>query len=209
MDKEFEELPKALGSSCDLMQYVEDRTEIEVAFCERRPSLVSGHELAKLGAIAFTGYAADRARTVIDGEIRVAVNTFLNASGAPLPVDEHQRAWNAHNTEWEKLFGKAGPSMKHYVSEYIKRVVERGTRSSEDASTRSGEVDRVPLYDGDVWDLGAKYSRGTCVTFGGTMWVCRADHTSDKPGTNSSWRLMAKSADSMRESSRRRHGAAA
>lgn len=50
----------------------------------------------------------------------------------------------------------------------------------------------VNLADADrgVWKEGP-YPRGSCVTFGGSYWLAKQDTTS-KPGTDSTWRLVAK-----------------
>lgn len=50
----------------------------------------------------------------------------------------------------------------------------------------------VNLADADkgVWKDGP-YPRGSCVTFGGSYWLAKQDTTS-KPGTDSTWRLVAK-----------------
>lgn len=85
-----------------------------------------------------------------------------------------------------------------------RQIAERDSRSSEEASTRSGEVDRVPsVYMGTYRD-DAAYDRGHMVTRNGLLWHCNVNATTEKPGSGPSWTMMHKS-----HGKDDRHGAAA
>lgn len=50
---------------------------------------------------------------------------------------------------------------------------------------------QVPLYF-DVWSTAKSYQAGDCVTYGGSMWIAKAD-TTERPGDGAtSWRLCVK-----------------
>lgn len=44
----------------------------------------------------------------------------------------------------------------------------------------------------DVYDAAADYARGDVVTDDGSLWLCKADTTTDRPGQSSAWKLICK-----------------
>ena len=52
---------------------------------------------------------------------------------------------------------------------------------------------RVPfmLYR-DIYERGKEYAEGDVVTWGGSLWCCRAERTTATPGTDGDWRLIVK-----------------
>lgn len=50
----------------------------------------------------------------------------------------------------------------------------------------------VPLYR-EVWKEGERYDQGDAVTYGGSLWICLVEHTTDKPDSDSrAWRCAVK-----------------
>lgn len=71
-----------------------------------------------------------------------------------------------------------------------------GKRSFILTFSRAGDVKQfaidVPaLLDQGVWREGSAYSKGDCVSFGGSLFIAQED-TSDKPETSKAWRLAVK-----------------
>lgn len=55
------------------------------------------------------------------------------------------------------------------------------------------EIVTAALLHRDVWRAGETYRRGDIVTWGGSMWHCFADETTDRPGDKgSAWKLVVK-----------------
>jgi integrin beta 3 len=48
------------------------------------------------------------------------------------------------------------------------------------------------LLDAGTYKPGAKYLKGDCVTYGGSLWICQKDSPPDKPGNDNGWRLAVK-----------------
>ena len=48
------------------------------------------------------------------------------------------------------------------------------------------------LLDAGTYKPGAKYLKGDCVTYGGSLWICQKDSPPDKPGNDKGWRLAVK-----------------
>jgi hypothetical protein len=44
----------------------------------------------------------------------------------------------------------------------------------------------------DVYDAGATYTQGDLVTDDGSLWLCKAQETTDRPGRSAAWRLIVK-----------------
>ena len=44
----------------------------------------------------------------------------------------------------------------------------------------------------DVFDAATDYAKGDLVTDDGSLWLCKADTTSDRPGSSSAWKLICK-----------------
>jgi hypothetical protein len=48
------------------------------------------------------------------------------------------------------------------------------------------------IIDRGVYSPGKSYDRGDAISFGGALWVCQAEKSAEKPGTNADWRLAVK-----------------
>jgi hypothetical protein len=69
----------------------------------------------------------------------------------------------------------------------LKFVFERGTQIKEFAVTIPAMIDR------GVFDHKATYTKGDVVSYGGSMWIAKADKTDKTPGDDSGdWRLAVK-----------------
>jgi hypothetical protein len=44
----------------------------------------------------------------------------------------------------------------------------------------------------DVYESGTEYVRGDLVTDDGSLWLCKAETTTDRPGRSAAWRLICK-----------------
>jgi len=52
----------------------------------------------------------------------------------------------------------------------------------------------------DVYEQGATYTGGDVVTDDGSLWLCKAATTTDRPGRSSAWRLICKRGKDAKES---------
>lgn len=52
----------------------------------------------------------------------------------------------------------------------------------------------------DVYEQGATYAGGDVVTDDGSLWLCKAATTTDRPGRSSAWRLICKRGKDAKES---------
>ena len=57
---------------------------------------------------------------------------------------------------------------------------------------RIAELEAHPLRYCDVWKSGGDYRAGNFVSWGGSVWHCNEDATTEKPGTSAAWTLAVK-----------------
>ncbi len=85
------------------------------------------------------------------------------------------------------------------VREAVAAVVPEQVESAVSEMVKS--VPRME-YRG-VWSEGLGVCRkGDAVTFGGSLWICRAEETTDKPGTSPAWQLAVKKGRDGRDATR-------
>jgi hypothetical protein len=84
-------------------------------------------------------------------------------------------------TEMAEAYGGADPA----------QVGDKPTTRAE--GTGTARTQGTPLTYCDVWRDGIRYTVGNMVTHKGALWHCRADKTTDRPGTSHDWKLMHKS----------------
>ncbi|MBA3342651.1 MAG: hypothetical protein H0T48_12565 [Gemmatimonadaceae bacterium] len=189
-DKEINEgYAAALGRISDVFGYLKGRVESEVAYRQRRSALVASDELARLGAIAFTGVAAEYAQHALDSEISRTVSDFFHIP-SPGSAEQQKRHTEGVKTLLCRIFGDEGAAdVQDFIRRRIERVAEYGGRS--DTPGEPGERGEPTFFNG-VWASGATYRRGSNVLHAGTMWFCRADATTDRPGSSHAWQMTSK-----------------
>ena len=57
---------------------------------------------------------------------------------------------------------------------------------------RIEQLEAHPLKYCDVWKSGGDYRAGNFVSWGGSVWHCNEDATTEKPGTSAAWTLAVK-----------------
>jgi hypothetical protein len=57
---------------------------------------------------------------------------------------------------------------------------------------RIAQLEAHPLKYCDVWKSGGDYRAGNFVSWGGSVWHCNEDGTTEKPGTGPTWTLAVK-----------------
>jgi len=55
-----------------------------------------------------------------------------------------------------------------------------------------GPIGKFADHYKDVFDGGTTYDAGDVVTDDGSLWLCKAATTTDRPGTSSAWKLICK-----------------
>jgi len=55
-----------------------------------------------------------------------------------------------------------------------------------------GPIGKFADHYRDVYDAAADYAQGDVVTDDGSLWLCKAATTTDRPGTSSAWKLICK-----------------
>jgi len=186
-DKEIDDgYAAAPGRISDVFSYIKGRVESEVAYRQRRSALVASDELARLGAIAFTGVAAEYAQHALDSEISRTVSDFFHIP-SPGSAEEQKRHTEGVKKLLCRIFGdETAADVQDFIRRRIERVAEYGERSDT-----PGERGERMFFNG-VWASGATYRRGSTVTHAGTMWFCRADATTDRPGSSPAWQMTTK-----------------
>ncbi len=182
----------ALGPTSVVMDYIQGRIENEVAYRQRRASLVPTDELARLTAIAFTGLAAEACQGAIDVEIGHTVGDFF---GIPRygSAEVEQRAAKRQQKLLVRMLGnETATTWQDYIRRRVTRVAEYGEKEKRSALSSD---DRVPMVYMGKWRDDAVYARGETATRNGLMWHCNNDGTTDVPGTGPSWTMTSKSHD--------------
>jgi len=67
-----------------------------------------------------------------------------------------------------------------------------GTKGQDGAPGPAGPTGKFADSYKDVFDIAGTYARGDVVTDDGSLWLCKAETTSDRPGTSSAWKLICK-----------------
>ena len=55
-----------------------------------------------------------------------------------------------------------------------------------------GPIGKFADHYRDVYDAATDYTQGDVVTDDGSLWLCKASTTTDRPGTSSAWKLICK-----------------
>lgn len=198
------ELAKSLGTWPDVLRYIESQIESEVAYRQRRRSLVPGDEISRVGTVAFPGPLGDLVREIVDLQVRNDVIGVMVLSPG-LPADEYQRSVQAEDIRFQRVFDtEFAPVLQDYIRRRIQRVADYGGATEDQPPTRSREVDRVPSVYLGVYRNDASYDRGHMVTRNGLLWHCNVNGATERPGTGPAWTMMHKS-----NAKDDRHGAAA
>jgi hypothetical protein len=169
----------------DVREFIRASLEYETAVMARRQSLVGPSEVARLGAIAFpTGF--EKYRSAIDVIVREAASA---ACGVQL-ASNSETVGRALHPESAKAFRTYAASVAGLI---VKHETEAAERRANGLRYVEMPADFRPAYDCGVWEPGAIYGKGALTTDHGTLWSCRVDGASDRPGTSGNWRLMVKS----------------
>jgi hypothetical protein len=67
-----------------------------------------------------------------------------------------------------------------------------GVAGAAGAPGEPGPIGKFADSYKDVYDAGADYARGDLVTDDGSLWLCKAETTTDRPGRSAAWRLICK-----------------
>lgn len=205
---------EALGPTSVVNDYIKGRIENEVAYRQRRRSLVPSDELARLAAVAFTGDAAEFAQEVLDDEILLTVEDFFGIP-SPMDSDTRTRALKQIRTRLVTMIGsdEGVSEWQDFIRRRVARVAEYGAAESarfEDFRAIAREelsIRQVDFYKG-VYDANKVYGASEAVTWDGSLWFANRN-TKSKPGTDDSWTLAVKRGRDGRRSASYAHGASA
>jgi hypothetical protein len=67
-----------------------------------------------------------------------------------------------------------------------------GPAGKDGAPGEPGPIGKFADSYKDVYDAGADYARGDLVTDDGSLWLCKAETTTDRPGRSAAWKLICK-----------------
>lgn len=186
------------GSYLAATTFARAAVERALAHWQRRASLVSGDELVRLAEQAFPGDDAKHA--AVDA---IAHRAAMDAGGATWP---DATRGIAHSLSIDEQCLASGMSIdltraiRQYADSQAALIVQREAtvRETRAATVQTRAGDAPWLTDGGVWQSGATHRRGAVVTHGGALWVAQVEGASDRPGSSSEWRLMAKTTQGSR-----------
>jgi len=205
-----------LGSLTEVCRYV------DVAVCytmnlkaENAVDMISAIAASRSVTTAFKGPRADESQELLDLVIARGCDLCLAPAGTSIADDgldllmteefglEEAEAWRDY------IFERCSKVFEKYNEEKQKRA--EAEQYAEAARSTMGRADSgvsVQMSYSGTWEEGSPYFRGLVVTLGGTLWICLVEKTRDRPGTSGDWKMMLKSADSVRERDREKHQAA-
>jgi hypothetical protein len=183
----------------NVLPYLSARIESEIASVQRRAPLVAADELARLGALTFTGDDGDTLQAGVDDIAVRAVVMFGMTSeerSADVVSIRDDLTLDAQLLD-AGLPADLLKSLRHYAEASVSAIAKREANVAETRSAAPTDGPPWLTYEG-TWEDGRTYRRGAVTTDRGALWCAQVESVSARPGSSSAWKLMAKTTQASR-----------